>query len=149
MPLNRNVLVLAVIGATGLGTLAAATVPTSMTSGATSKPVLPMAAMDDRTFYVEPAPQDLTPDRASLPDWLASTEPGFRSASLTSSDLYPAGYSDDYAVTDQPLSEAFDNAMGPATSSLETVRPNLAPSIAKQASDAEQVAEAVKQAETQ
>ncbi|HUD27707.1 MAG TPA: hypothetical protein VMQ93_02470 [Novosphingobium sp.] len=135
------------MGAVTLGTLAGATIPTSMTSIGTDWREKHGAApaIDGRDYYVEPAAQDLSPYSAGMA-WDSYQPPAredARQAELLP-DYASYSYDSDRLGGDLQLTSAGDEE-APEALPVE----NDAPSAETQAAKAAQVAEDVREAEAQ
>lgn len=131
---------IALVVATGLGTLAAGSIPTGLKVAPNDPQIEALRADgDQRTFYVEPGPQDLSPPQGASPLWLASAM-----QTEQHGGAYPPGYASDYALADTALAEEFDEALG---SQAYATGPASGDVADEQAADAAQVAQAVQEAE--
>lgn len=141
MPGTRTLIAAALAGAISLGTLAGATIPARMksASGPDWRDTYGAApALDGQDYYIEPSPQDLSPPLATM-SWLDS-EPG----AVSDTALAPYTYDGDELADDAALM-AVDYE--PSPEGLPAGSANA--SADDQAAAAQEVAEAVRQAEAE
>lgn len=145
MPGTRTLIAAALAGTIALGTLAGATIPASMKSASGPDWRETYGAspqMDGQDYYVEPAPQDLSPPMATT-SWLDGYEPGAASYPAPEPYAYDSYAYDSDALADEPRSV-------PVSYDPSADEPPLANASAdEQAAAAEEVAEAVQQAEAE